>query len=493
MSGIRIEGNTSGRVAEVDDYNQVKVSTNMSSSLAGFSAGTSEVDNGSITGERYMRESYASADYRLQAGLSTPLFDYQFTSATQDTNYWYYKFATMTATQGSGWLLMNANSSGTSANYCYMQSWRYFKVMSNGELYIDIIINLTAAAQANQVVEFGLFLGTVATAPVDGVYFRLTSAGLIGIINNSGTETPTGTIPITLTPGVAYHLGINITQKQVEFWFGDGAIETITSDELSAIIATSSGNAQPFASLALPICFQQRNSGAVSGSPQMQFKVGSVRVEQDDIALGAPYSHILAASGLNYQTQPGASTQGADNYYTSAVAPVAFAWVAAATGAMTGLGGIAVVNPTTAAGTDGVVFSFQNPAGGISQTPRTLVITGIQVHSAVSTVLANTSALALAWSIAYGHTAATLATTQTSSFTTATTKVPRIISIGFESYAINAAVGIVGASGPIILDLSQSPIIVNPSEYVALVVRNVGGVTTSGALTVLCTMKHYWI
>jgi len=493
MSGIRIEGNTSGNVAEVDSNNQVKMVSNLNSTLVGFETMSSETDPGSISGVgRFMRDLYSSDDYRLQVGQVTPLFDYQFVNTAQDTNYWYYKFATMTATQGSGWLLMNANSSTANANYCFMQSWRYVKVMANAEVYVELVINLTAVPLANQVVEFGLFLGTVATAPADGVYFRLTSAGLIGIVNNNGSETPTGVIPVALTPGVSYRLGINITQKQVEFWYSNGTAPNYSTDILGAILMTAAGNVQPFASTALPICIQFRNSGLVSASPQMQFKVGSTRVEQSDLALGAPYSHIQAAAGLNYQGQPG-GMQGPDNYYTASVAPTPFAWVAAATGAMAGIGGIAVCNPSTAAGTDGVIFSYQNPAGGVSQVPRTLIITGVQVQSAVSTILANTSALALAYSVGFGHTAATLATTTTSSFTTVTTKAPRIIPIGFETYAINAAVGVVGSSTGIILDLSQSPIVVNPSEYIALVVRNVGGVTTSGAITVLCTMKHYWI
>ena len=482
MSGFRIEGNTSGNVVEVDTNHQLNTTTTTTANLAGFTTLGSEIDKGTVTGSRFVNEIYSSNDYRLTVGMCTPLFDYQFISAAQDTNFWYYKFTTMTATSPGGFLLLNAILTATIGTGVYMQTWRYFKLLAGGELFVDMGINITAAPIENQVAEFGLFLGTVTTVPADGAYYRLSSAGLIGIVNNAGTETPTGVIPVTLVPGTNYQLGINITQESVEFWI---------DEVIGAKIHVPSGNGNPFASLALPICLQQRNSGAISGSPQMQLKCASVHVEQDDLALGAPYSHIQAAAGMQYQGQPG-GTQGPDNYYTASVAPVVFAWVAAATGAMAGLGGIAVCNPTTAAATDGIIFSYQNPVGSITQTPRTLVITGVQAQSAVSTVLANTSALALAYSIGFGHTAATLATTTSTTFATATTKAPRIIPIGFETYAINAAVGVIGSAG-ITLDLTQSPIVVNPGEYVALVVRNVGGVTTSGAITVVCTMKHYYI
>ena len=48
MSGIRVEGNTSGNVAEVDANNQLKITGNLTQSLAGFESQTTETDPGTI-------------------------------------------------------------------------------------------------------------------------------------------------------------------------------------------------------------------------------------------------------------------------------------------------------------------------------------------------------------------------------------------------------------------------------------------------------------
>lgn len=480
MSGIRVEGNTSGNVAEVDSNNNVYVNPPLTSSTAGFTSGVSENDHGSVTGARNMKEFYSSDDFRLNVGLTTPLFDYQFTGTAQDTGQWKCTFTTMTATESSGFLLLNSNSTATTATGVVLQTWRYFKVMASAEIYVSFAVNLTAVPLASQVAEFGLFVGTATTAPADGVYFRLTSAGLSGVVNFNGTET-TIVLPQTLSAGMSYRCGVNITHGQTEFW---------VNDVLYGVLVTPVGNIQPFASSALPASIQQRNSGAVAGSPQMQIKCGSVRVEQDDLQLGAPLSHLYAAMGQAYQGQEG-GTPGTLAVYVNNTTPGAAA-LTNTTALVTGLGGIAQVNPTLVAGTDGILFSYQNPVGGVSQIPKTLVITGVQIHGVVTTILSGGPVINAAV-LNFGHTAVSLVTTEGASFSTGTTKIPRKIPIGFETYAATAAVGTLGTTTPLILDLIQSPVVVNPGEFVCVSLRNQGTVTASGAIQYICTFKHYWI
>ena len=489
MAGLKIEGSTTGNVVEVSTNNQMQINNPLTSTQAGFASVVCENDSGSVVGSRTMVAPRCSDDYRLKTGLTTPLFDYQFTNTAQDTNFWYYKSGTMTATQSGGFLNLNAISSTSSGNGVYMQTWRNFKVMANAELYVTVTINIPAAPLANEVAEFGLFIGTAAaapgTAPADGVYFRLSNSGLIGVVNNAGVETPTGVlIPLgSLVIGQSYQFGINVTQYMTEFW------NNLT---LLGSVATPAGNIQPFASGALPLCVQQRNSGAVGGGTNMQLKIGSVRVEQDDLQLGMPLSHIQGAMGYAYQGLPG-GTQGTLSNYTNNVSLSPFALANIGTGALTTLGGIAQVNPTLAVGTDGVIFGYTNPVGGVAQVPRTLVITGVQVQGAVTTVLANTAPVNYVYSVAFGATAISLATAQGASFTTATTKAIKTAVVGIDTYGINAAVGTLGTSTPLVADFSQAPICVNPGELVCLMARNIGTVTTSGVITIMCTFKHYWI
>ena len=469
-----------GTQADVDANNNLHTNPPLTSSLAGFESGVSENDHGTITGSRSMKEFYSSDDYRLAVGMVTPLFDYQFTGTAQDTGQWKCSFTTMTITESGGYITLNSNSTVTTTTGCALATWRYFKVMGNAELFPVFSILITAAPLAGQVGEVGLFAPTATTVPGDGAYYRITSAGLIGVVNYNGTET-TLTLPQTLVVATSYQLGINVTQYAVEFW---------VNNLLYGTLPVPSGNGQPFSSAALPLCIQQRNSGAIGGGVQMQIKCSSVHVEQDDVQFGMPVSHLLAAAGQAYQGQEG-GTPGTLAIVTNNTTPAAAA-LANATALVTALGGIAQVNPTLAAGTDGILFSYQNPAGGAAQIPRTLVITGVQLHGVVTTVLAGGPVINAAV-LNFGHTAVTMLTTEGASFSNGTTKVPRKIPIGWESYATTAAVGTLGTATPLILDLIQSPVVVNPGEYVAITLRNQGTVTTTGAIQYLCTIKHYWI
>lgn len=89
-----------------------------------------------------------------------------------------------------------------------------------------------------------------------------------------------------------------------------------------------------------------------------------------------------------------------------------------------------------------------------------------------------------AYSVAFGHTALSLATTESGN-----TKSPRIVPIGIESYAVTSAVGTIGQGVNVQF---VSPIVVNPGEYFAITARNVGTVTTAGAITHSIGVDHYF-
>ena len=149
MAGLPIQGNTSGNIAEVTANNQLQVNLPLNSTQAGFVSLVAENDPGTLVGTpsgavgpRFVKSLYASDDFRLSIGQTTPLFDYQFTSNSQDTNFWYYKFTTMTATQSGGFLILNSNNTATAATGVAMQTWRYFKVMANAQLYTVFSVNI---------------------------------------------------------------------------------------------------------------------------------------------------------------------------------------------------------------------------------------------------------------------------------------------------------------------------------------------------------------
>lgn len=146
---------------------------------------------------------------------------------------------------------------------------------------------------------------------------------------------------------------------------------------------------------------------------------------------------------------------------------------------------------TLPVGTDGILMSYQVPAGGINQTPRSLVITGIRIQGMVTTALTG-GPVQYTYSLAYGETAEDLATPESTSFANGTTKAPRRIPLGFERYApVNAPVGTMSPGGAVQVTF-KDPVVVNPGEWLSIVARNDDTVTTAGVICILVTFDSYW-
>ena len=486
MSGIRVEGNTSGNVAEVDSDNQLRVVLAPSGSMAGYSVIMCENDDGSIAvgSTKIRRSPTISADRRLSVGIDTPVFDQSFQAVAQDTGVWKHAFTTMTVTQGGGFATFNAASSGTTTIGAYLQSWRYFSLSNCGGVRVSIVGSITNNLPANQVLELGLFIGTITTAPTEGVWFQLTSAGLIGNINYNGTLTSTGVLNSSLlTANNNVEFEIRMYTSVTEFWLEGQHLGDIT---------TPNGNPVPFMFSSLPVCTQFRNSGTVTG-PQ-QFKLGHVSLDMRDVFYNMSFETVQAGMGsMGSQATQGntmGSTAGITNNQAAGAGAV-MTNTTAATG--TGLGGQFSVLPTLAAGTDGILCSYAVPAGTINIEPRTLMIRGVKIHGCVTTVLAgNATPVIFAFSLAYGHTALSLATAEGASFSTNTTKAPRRIPLGYESYAAAAALGTMGSTGGVYMPLN-SPVAVNAGEFVAICAKNLGVVTTTGVVTFYVAFDSYWV
>lgn len=142
------------------------------------------------------------------------------------------------------------------------------------------------------------------------------------------------------------------------------------------------------------------------------------------------------------------------------------------------------MQPTLASGTDGIIASYQVPAGTNAVPGKSLYIRGCKIHGVVTTALTGGPVIG-AFSFAYGHTSVSLATTDG-----AGTKAPRRIPIGIQVFPSAAAVG-VRDDRELFLDL-ETPICVQPGEFVQVVMKNLGTVTTAGVITFLIYIDSYW-
>jgi hypothetical protein len=301
---------------------------------------------------------------------------------------------------------------------------------------------------------------------------------LYGILSYGGTETPVLIDVNGLTAAnVNANYEITISQAEIHFWI---------NGVFYAEIELPASQGIPYLTLNLPVCIMKRNSGTVTGG--LLTKCGRMAAHTLDLNTVKPWSEQKAIQGNAYHGQEGDTMGSLAMYSNAALAAAAALTNTTAAAGNLGLGGVALVLPTLAAGTDGILFSYLNPVGSTTQPPKTLVVTGVTIDATVQVALTG-GPLALVMGIAYGHTSLSLATVETGSFVTATTKAPRrvpINTLGFPATAA-AGVGVTPASVKF-----TSPIVVNPGEYFQITCRNVATVTTAGALVFTACVDHYF-
>lgn len=468
--------------ANLDAGGNIKVALSNTDAYTGAVRMFSENDDGTKTGTPYLKSPETSVDYRLRVGTDTVLFTDTFNSLTQNTNLWSYVFVTMTAAQpGAGTVNFGAVQGTASTHGAFLRSYQYFPLIGTAPLSIEFTVgSFNSQIIADEVFLCGLGLPAGAVAsPTDGVWFKFTNAGWTGVLAYNGTLTETGVIWDTADTivGELHKFVIIVGEKKVEFW---------RDDVLLGEIIVPVGQGQPFIQGSLPAFMHKYCTGTVSNTNTM--RVSDVTISLMDVASNKPWSHQMVGAGQSSLVGQNGHTQGKTTLWTNNTPPTAVA-MTNTTAAFTGLGGIVAVLPTLAANTDGIMMNYTNPVPSVNITGRNLYITGVKVQSVVTTVFAGGPVL-YAYALAFGHTAITLATSETASFTNNTAHAPRILPIGIEAFPATAAVGTEG-TGTRILDL-HSPICVRPGENIAIIARNLGTVTTTGAITNLITFQGYW-
>jgi hypothetical protein len=475
---MKILGSISGNVAEVDANNNLKVNSPTTASQAGFVAQTGVTGAGTTSGGKRYNVAYVTEGSSVKATLPQLLWDDTFNATAQNTSKYNFAATTQTGAMAAGYLVLNNSAITTANTNSGIQTWKSFPLFGKAELRANFSLMTTTAPQANNLIEFGLFNAVLSTrvAPLDGVFFRYNpSAELRGVINYNGTETLTATI----TPpsaNVNHDYVIVIQTNTVIFMIDDAVVGTIS------LLTDAPAQGQPQMSATVPLTIRTY-IGASTPASATQVKVSDVFVTGLGLDTGRPWSEVKASFGhVAYQGQNGGTMGSTSNWGNGAIpAAAALTNTAVSTGGPVGLGGWNHNSATLAAGTDGIINSFQNPAGGVNQTPRNLVIKGVWVHTIVDATLTG-GPLVFLYSLAYGHTAVSMATAEAASFTAGgTTKAPRRIPIGVEGCAATAAAGVLLSPGGVYRQFA-TPIVIAPGEFVAVVGRNAGTVASVGSV-----------
>ncbi len=460
--------------APLDANGNVQVNLPAVDSQSGYVRMLAENDPGTITGAALLRSPEVSEDYRMRVGLDTLLFTDNYNATAQNTSLYSYTFNTLTAAQSGNGAVTFSNVQGTtSAHGAFMRTFQYFPVIGTAPLAVEFTFGqFTSTLVSNELWLCGLGLPSAATtAPTDGVWFQLTSAGLIGVLAYNSVTTQTGVLlPIgSVVLGTIYKAVIVVGERELEFWWNDVLLGTID---------VPSGNGQPFLQASLPVFMHKYNTGAVANTNTI--RVTDLTVTLYDIQTTKPWSAQMACQGMMaYQGQNG-GTMGTTALYPNATAAttVTGGALSQTVAIATGLGGQAGI-VAAVPGIDGIVTAFQNPTGGINQSARNLVITGVRIDSCNIGAAVATTASVLSWSLAFGATGAaipSLAQAESASFATGTAKAWRRIPLGMQSWVVGAAIG-QGAEA-IKIDFN-APVVVHPGQWVAVVAKFLVGTATA--------------
>ena len=488
MAGIRIEGNTSGNVAEVNANHELSTALSRVLGTVGYSAIVAEHDSGVITGTAYQDPLDITTDYQMRVGLTTLLDNEDFNYAAVNTARHKYLATTMAAAWGSGFVTTNSGSITTINTGLTIATYQKFPLYGASDTWVEFTGSFTGSWLAtNTTIDIGAFLNAATTpfAPTDGVYFRVNSAGIQGVSCYNGVEQVS---PVFLaaagganwapTLGTVYEFGISINNREIEFWI---------NDNLMYEMPVPSGVGQPMSCGSVPFALRHAIGGTAASAVQ-QFKLATYCISLSDFNTNKLWSHQTCGMGMcGYQGQSGGTMGSTSSLTNSQAIPTATAGsnTAAIT---TGLGGIGGLTATAGATLDAIATSFLNPDSTAAFTGRKLVINGVRI-STINAGAAVASPTALFWYLAFGHTAVSLATGESSGATA--TKAPRRVPLGFQT--ANTGVGIgQGFDRDIVVNFT-APIVVNPGEYVASVVKTVVGAATASEFYMFSVMfdAHY--
>jgi hypothetical protein len=478
MTGIIIgNGTAASAEATVTTDGNLKVTLPTADAQTGKVRIVSEVDPGGSSRAATIIAPESTEDYRLRVGIDCVEDCEVFSYANQQTSKHTYTITTMTMDLSGGFLRTNASGITTINTGAKFNTFRYFPVWGQQTpLFCEFTLLIDAAVVTNTTVDIGMFLPGAANpyAPTDGVYLRLTSTGWVIVCNNGGeiTTALTDGNGVAFAPVVnqIYQFQLAITNREVSVWI---------DDVLYAVQAAQAGLPQLFLSQALP--FSIRHAiGGTAASGVMRCRIGSYSIYTGDIDKSLPHGTRMTGMGNGMQVQQGATTGGQLTTYAVGAAPAVVTLTASTSPATNTLGGLALLPAAiTVSENDYPLFAWQNPTGTAAIPGKRFFCTSIIVGDAViyPTALIG-GPLIIQWAVGWGSTAASLATTETTTFTSGTTKIARKHPLGTQVFAAAAAVGVTAAGFQ--RDFTDAPLCINPGEYLHIIIRCQGVNTTGG-------------
>lgn len=459
----------------------------------------SGVDDGQYSGVREVLSPETDKDYRLRVAMDTLMDIEEFVDTAQNTGKFIHAFTTLTATMSTAGLLTNSGNITTTTTGMAFSSNVFVPVGGTQTYVCETSLAFTAQPNANTVIDFGGMLRGAANPflPLDGAFFRLTSAGLFGVVSKAGTETTTSVF-VNLEGGGTpyannqnYRFLIQCNNVSTSFW--------VNNYKYGEILAPGGGGF-PCQTRSLAWGIRHAIVGGAAGAATQALVTGYrvfIRGAQFADQLSRAQARAVGtyqglSGGTMGQLIAGTVTSGTLVKPTAAI-PANTSLVA---NLPNNLGGRIYEQLTAglAANVDGIFASYTVPAAAVGVQARRLVVYGIKLSGMVSTVVVGGPAFT-EWYVAFGHTADSLATAETASFATATTKAPRRVMLP----ELTTNMGAAAAAGTLLVQPSyvamfEAPIIVDPGHRIALVGnKTITTAITSGILAYTYQFIYDWI
>ena len=495
MFDSAIKGLT-GTQADVNSLNSLKVAPETNASTNPSNVGCVRVfgenDSGVYTGTPDLFSGEVDIDYRQRIAPDLLLDECVFNYTAQDTGKHSYANTTMTNSWTAGQMTTNSGSITTTTTGTQFNTYATFPNTGTQTLSADFELAFSAQPTTNTFIEFGLGNGgTQTTAPTDGAFIRLTSAGLIGVASNNGTETTvtftdqnnTGLWPYSVNK--RYQFMVFMGGVEAKFWVNDG-----TGAVLLGKIKLPTAQGRICMSRGVQLFHKHRITGGAAGGVMQTYlgaynvRIGGSNVTSTASTQGNRIEGSYQGFGggtLGSLARFGTITTGNEANVTAAVPTT----TTAALGS--GLGGNFWETVSLAVNTDGIIQSYQVPSATVNTAGRRLVIRGVYLASYVQTVLVGGGYTA-EWFLAFGHTTVSLGQVES-----AVNKAPRRIALPFIQQVTAAQAAQTTVSQNInFCDFGDAPIFVNPGEFIQLCTRHLGTAGTSGTIVHKVTYVYGW-
>ena len=364
---------------------------------------------------------------------------------------WTQSTTTMTISQTSGLLTLNANSTTTTTTDAIITSNRQFPIVNQAPVACSFKALVTQTTNAVNEIGFGAPTGTTAIIS-NGAFFRVNASGTVNLVlSNAGTETVTSSVA-TLTTSSYYVFMVEIEDGGARFFMEDSSGVPIVD-----VFAQNPVGTPDMASAVthIPAFARVYNSGAAGAAAQT--KIASFQAWQYDINTSKPWAEQLASVGKSSNIGPTTFTQTAQ--LAAGAAPSTLT-PASTTSAYTTLGGEYSLNSTASSENLLGVFGYQVPS------PYAFMLTDILLPlPAVTTALGATTPNIQEWCLMVASSA------------NPSTATGQRYTLGVFSAAASAAAGTMFSGQPLNPKFG-TPIMVLPGQFLLVLVKVFSGVAT---------------